>query len=77
MPGQLCDGSAKRQANVKNSKAFCEGYAARTVSTTPTNPHAAGSDCNVAFAAGVTAKADELTADADRGCCAPSGAAAV
>lgn len=73
MPGELCDGTTLRTANVKDSKAMCEGALARTLSTTPTNPHAAGSDAAVAFAAGVAVKAD---ADGDPACCAPAGDAA-
>jgi hypothetical protein len=77
MAGQLCDGLSLKTANLKNSKAYCEGYGARAAAVTPTNPHASGSEAYTAFAAGVTAKADESTPDADKGCCAPSGGFAV
>ena len=73
MAGQLCAGTAVKNANVKDSKAYCEGYLARTASTTPTNPHAAGSSCNVAFSAGAAAKLGEASTDADKGCCAATG----
>jgi hypothetical protein len=73
MPGQLCSGTTVKNANVKDSKAYCEGYLARTQSVTPTNPHAAGSSCADAFDAGADAKANEASTDAARGCCAATG----
>ena len=74
MPGSLCSGTTAKEARIKNSRAYCEGALARTVSTTPTNPHASGSDAAVAFAAGVAVKAD---AGGDPACCSPAGPAAV
>ena len=74
MPGSLCSGTTAKEARIKNSRAYCEGALARTVSTTPTNPHASGSSAADAWDEGVAVKAD---ADGDPACCAPAGAAAV
>lgn len=73
MTGKLCNGTDNIGA-IKDSVACCEGALARTQSTTPVNPHAAGSDAAISWAAGVAIKAD---ADGDPACCAPAGAAAV
>ena len=74
MAGKNCNGVAAYSAvKVRNSKSFCEGYVARTVSTTPTNPHVAGSEANAAFAAGAAAKLGEASTDVDRACCAATG----
>ena len=73
MPGQLQDGTTIKTANVKDGRAYAEGYLARTVAVSPTNPHASGSNAYIAFAAGATAKAGEATLDADKGSCAPVG----
>lgn len=76
MAGQWCAGQTVEDAKngkLKNSKAFCEGYLARSLEVTPTNPHAAGSEAATAFDLGV---ADKLAGN-DPLCCAPCGAAAV
>lgn len=73
MPGYLCTGVSTNIGYLpKESRAYCEGAYARTLSTTPTNPHEAGSDAATAWAAGVTDKA----AGTVEGCCAVMGAAA-
>ena len=76
MAGSYCDGRDATEAKngvIQNSRAYCEGYLARSIETVPTNPHEADSEANVAFAAGVAAK----LADDPPGCCAPCGDAAV
>lgn len=73
MAGYLCTGVDTFSGFLpKESRAYCEGAYARTQEVTPTNPHAAGSDANVAWAAGVADKA----AGTMEGCCAAMGAAA-
>ena len=72
MAGKLYNGSDDYDF-VRSSKAFCEGYKARTLSASPTNPHPAGSPDAVAFAAGMAAKVGEASTDADKACCAPTG----
>ena len=69
------DGSVENPT-IKESKAYCEGRVARTLSTTPTSPHPAGSDDDNAWDRGVAAKAAETTPDDNIGCCAPCGAKA-
>lgn len=67
-----CDGTVENPT-IKESKAFCEGRAARAGSALPTNPHPAGTDDALAWDRGVASK---VAGDPD-GCCAPTGAAAV
>lgn len=77
MPGKLCIGEVTNSGlTVKNSKAFCEGVAARTASATTSNPHAGGDaadawDRGVALAAAAVGGAVD---PADAPCCAVSGA---
>ena len=71
MSGKLCDGSTNNPTG-KESKAFCEGRAARAAAAVPVNPHPTGSADGLAWARGVTSKA---SAEPD-GCCGPTGAAA-
>ena len=76
MPGLLCSGvptDEAKNAKIKDSKAYCEGAVARTLSLTPVNPHEAGSSAADAWDAGVAVKAG----GDDPPCCAPSGPAAV
>lgn len=73
MPGKLCDGTVENPTK-KESKAFCEGRAARAASATPTNPHAAGTDDAAAWDRGVASK---VSAPNDHACCGPTGPAAV
>ncbi len=73
MPGKLCNGSDD-MGLIKESRAYCEGRAARAASATPTNPHESGSDAADAWDAGVASK---VSAPDDHACCAPTGAAAV
>ncbi len=73
MPGKLCNGS-EDMGWVKESKAFCEGRAARAAAVSPTNPHESGSDAADAWDAGVASK---VASPDDHACCAPTGAAAV
>lgn len=76
MAGQICAGQtsdAVKNGKLRNSKAFCEGYLARSLEVTPTNPHPAGSEANAAFALGIADK----VAGYGPFCCAPCGAAAV
>jgi hypothetical protein len=73
MPGQLCNGKSLKSAVVRDSKAFCEGYAARAASAAPVNPHEAGSDAAKSFNAGAAVKAGETVGGEDCRCCAPSG----
>lgn len=75
MAGKMTDGSTACPT-VKESKAFCAGYLARTLSTTPTTPFVNGSDEDLAWDRGVAAKAGESGTDADKECCAPCGAKA-
>ena len=72
MAGKICDGSTDNPT-VKESRAFCEGRLARSLSATPTNPHPATSADGLAWQRGVDSKA---AGDPD-GCCAATGAAAV
>ena len=52
MPGALDEGvSALRNANIVNSKAYCEGLQEKQYSNT-TNPHVSGSEAHTAWAAG-------------------------
>lgn len=81
MAGKQCGGLADSGGRpfvpkLKETKAYCDGYKARTLSTTPTNPYTTGTPEALAWARGVAAKAGEASADADKGCCAPCGAAA-
>ena len=79
MPGQLCSGNstAVKNANVKDSKAFCEGMAYRqggTAAARPVtdNPHAGGS-AKDAWADGweiADVAAGGSITQADMGCCA-------
>lgn len=68
-----CDGTVENPT-IKESRAFCEGRAARAASVSPTNPHAAGSDDADAWDRGV---ADKVANPTVHGCCGPTGAAAV
>lgn len=77
MAGKHCGGATGELANNREAKAFCEGRVARTLATSPTNPHPSGSRIADAWDRGVAAKAAESTADDNIGCCAPCGAAAV
>lgn len=77
MAGKLCMGSIEVPSNPILSVAYCEGYKARTLSATPTNPHTSGTPEADAWDRGVAAKAGEAATDVDRACCAPCGAAAV
>jgi hypothetical protein len=54
MPGQLGDGVAgTRDANLANSKAFCEGMQAKALTKADTtNPHVVGSEASTAWLAG-------------------------
>lgn len=59
MAGQLCSGSALKNAKVKDSKAYCEGMQWRAQGTAlaypvTDNPHAVESDAYTAWAAGWT-----------------------
>lgn len=75
-PGQLCAGQTTdkpKNAKLKNSRAFCEGYLARSLTTSPVNPHEAGSEAAIAFSLGV---ADKVLGVGPF-CCAPCGPAAV
>ncbi|MGD9168555.1 MAG: hypothetical protein PVI97_00660 [Candidatus Thiodiazotropha sp.] len=78
MAGRMCNGVATfYQYPLTESRAFCEGVAARYASNSPTNPHAAGSDAATSWDAGVAvaaAAAGGAVAKADAPCCAiPSG----
>lgn len=76
MAGQICAGQNIddiKNAKLRNSKAFCEGYLARSLEVSPTNPHPVGSEAAAAFTLGV---ADKL-GGSDPLCCAPCGPAAV
>lgn len=68
-----CDGSVENPT-IKESRAFCEGRAARAASASPTNPHPAGTDDAAAWDRGVASK---VASPNDHGCCGPTGAAAV
>ena len=72
MPGKICDGSTNNP-KIKESRAFCDGRAARAASATPTNPHTAGTPEAEAWDRGVASK---VAAEPD-GCCAATGPAAV
>ncbi len=72
MAGKWCDGSGNNQ-KFRESKAYCEGRAARAAEVTPTNPHPSGSADADAWDRGVASK---VAAEPD-GCCAPTGAAAI
>lgn len=72
MPGKLVDGSGDNP-QIRETKAFCEGRAARAASATPANPHT-GSD-GAAAAAWDRGVSSKEAAEAD-GCCGPTGAAA-
>lgn len=77
MPGLLCTGATLKDANVKNSKAYCEGMAYRQSDTAlnapkEDNPHAAGSDASDAWDTGwgvADAAAGGNMSKADLGCC--------
>jgi hypothetical protein len=73
MPGKLCNGSSTSTPTIRDSRAFCEGRAARAAEVSPTNPYTSGTAEYAAWALGVTSKA---SSDPD-GCCAHTGAAAV
>jgi len=79
MPGKYCDGvKAHTYKGLINSRAYCEGIAARYAAVPPAvNPHAAGSEAAAAYTAGVALAAESAgtTVDpADAPCCAiPSG----
>lgn len=75
MAGKMCDGSANL-ASIRESHCFCEGFIARTGSTTPTSPYTAGTPEDDAWDRGVAAKAAETTPDENMACCAPAGAKA-
>ena len=72
MPGQLCSGHAIKNADLVNSKAYCEGRKALYDSWPGAgfNPHADGSDARIAWRAGF----DSVSAPTDpalpRDCCA-------
>ncbi len=73
MPGKHCgnkvlDGAPK----IRETRAFCEGRLARSLSATPVNPHPVGSTDGLAWQSGVDSK---VAAEPD-GCCAPTGPAA-
>lgn len=80
MPGQICAGQNTddiKNAKLRNSKSFCEGFLARAVAVPPAvPPHEEGSAAYNAYVAGVAAKAAETTPDENKGCCAPAGAKA-
>jgi hypothetical protein len=59
MTGKLCDGVKDFNAKlINNSRAFCEGVAARTLAVPPAvNPHPADSEAGQAYVAGVSAAA--------------------
>ena len=81
MSGQLCSGHALKNGVPNNSKAYCEGMAHRATGTAleapvTDNPHIAGSDAAVAWAAGWTVADDAAggaIATADQGCCVVTG----
>lgn len=72
MPGQLCSGHEVKNADLVNSKAYCEGRQALYDSWPGAfqNPHAQGSDANIAWKAGF----DSVSAPTDpigpQDCCA-------
>lgn len=71
MAGKICDGSTANP-KIRESRAFCEGRAARAAAAVPVNPHPADSADAAAWDRGVASK---VAADPD-GCCGPTGAAA-
>lgn len=82
MPGKLCTGAAQNNAaNLKNSKAYCEGikYRASGLSIArpiTDNPHEAGSEAADAWDLGWTLAEANATGVVDRteaGCCAVTG----
>lgn len=68
MPGMLCDGSDLKTADVRDSKAYCEGVNR----TPPVNPHEPGSDAHAAYDAGAVAAQGAAPGDVI-GCCAALG----
>lgn len=79
MSGKLCVGeAANNAANLRSSRAFCEGVAFRAQGTAvafplASNPHVLGSEANDAWALGWTVTDDAAggTVDkADAACCA-------
>ena len=54
MAGKLCTGEVQNNAyHPKNSKAFCEGLQARSLSNAPANPHVVDSEASDAWLRGV------------------------
>jgi len=48
MPGKLCNGvTGYTTGEIRNSRAFCEGYKARAESGSPVDPHVTGSEASV------------------------------
>jgi hypothetical protein len=79
MAGKQCNGVKDfNNGRVKNSKAFCEGVAARTASTNPVLPqHENGSeawDCHVAGVAVAASNAGSPVPPDEAPCCAVSTA---
>jgi len=73
MPGKLCNGvTGYTTGEIRNSRAFCEGYQARAESGSPVDPHVTGSEASVSWLAGVQAKANEVAGGENAGCCAPT-----
>jgi len=75
MPGSLCrgtDAGDHKSADVKLSKAYCEGAYARTQEVSPSNPHLPSSDAAIAWEKG----SGDTFADTVQGCCASMGLAA-
>ncbi len=72
MPGKVCSNTTDTTKG-REARAFCEGRLARSLSTTPSNPHKADSEDGLAWQRGVASKVD---GEPD-GCCAPTGPAAI
>jgi len=70
MPGKSCDGTIENH-KLKESKAFCEGRLAKSLTGAPVNPHPENSADGDAWARGVASK---FAGEPD-GCCAPTGPA--
>jgi len=83
MPGQLCAGETQtlKTADLRDSKAFCEGMHYRSTGTAAEapasdNPHVIGTDARVSWAEGwavANAAAGGTISKADSGCCAMGG----
>ena len=72
MPGQLCSGHAIKNADLVNSKAYCEGRRALYASWpgAAANPHQVDSDARIAWKAGFDSVSDPSDPADPRDCCA-------